>query len=285
MIAVISGASGFIGQTLVRIMRDKDWTVKLINRDSLKLPDDLFLKELIEGTDVVINLAGAPISKRWTPEYKKEILQSRVLTTKKISDAILAAIVKPSLFLSASATGIYASTGEHTESVFTYGTSFLAEVCRQWEETARACDDVTRVVIFRLGIVLGPDGGILSKLDGLFKVGLGGKLGDGRQPFSFIHITDLINAIFFTIENQSLRGIVNAVTPFPTTNADFTDKLGKATKQPAWLSVPSFALKLGFGEAAEVFLKGQRILPERLLEAGFRFKFPTLQNALVQIYR
>lgn len=285
MIATISGAGGFISQTLIGKLRDKGWTIRIIDRERLRLPENIFSKEIIEGSDVIINLAGAPISKRWTPGYKKEILESRINTTKKIAEGIRAATVKPALFISASATGIYGSTGEQTESHFTYGNSFLTDVCRQWEEATSACQNITRVVILRLGVVLGPGGGMLAGVEGLFRFGLGGRLGSGRQSFSFIHINDLVEVILFTIENPSIEGVVNTVSPFPTTNADFTDKLGKVMKQPAWLRVPAFALKLWFGEGAQVFLEGQRVLPERLQKAGFRFRFPTLQNALMHIYR
>jgi len=285
MIAAISGAGGFIGQTLTRKLRVKGGAIRIIDRERQCLSENIFSKEMIEGSDVIINLAGAPISKRWTRGYKNEILESRINTTKKIAAGIRTATLKPTIFISASATGIYASTGEHTESTGTFGNSFLTEVCRQWEEAALACNDLTRVVILRLGVVLGSGGGMLGGVEGLFRFGLGGKLGNGRQSFSFIHINDLVDAILFTIENSSIHGIVNAVSPFPTTNADFTDKMGKVMKQPAWISVPAFALKLWFGEAAQVFLEGQRVLPERLQEAGFRFRFPTLQNALMHIYR
>lgn len=285
MIIAISGASGFVGQALKRKVAEKEWILRIINRESISMPDDVFVKEKIEGADVVINLAGASIAGKWTPEYKKEILDSRVVTTRKIAAGINQAAKKPALLISASAIGIYSSEGTNTESEFKYADTFLAGVCQQWEDAAMACAESTRVVIFRLGVVLGRNGGMLSQIEGPFRYGAGGKLGNGRQPFSFIHLTDLVDAMIFAIEHPGLSGVYNAVSPFPVTNAEFTNKLGKAFRQPAWLTVPAFALKLVFGEGAQTMLEGQRVLPERLQQAGFRFQYPTLQNVIVQIYR
>ena len=140
------------------------------------------------------------------------------------------------------------------------------------------------MVILRTGMVLGADGGALAKLHFPFSIGLGGKTGSGKQPVSFIHITDLVEAILFAIENQAIRGIVNAVTPYPVTNAEFTGTLAKVLGQTSWLSIPEFALRMIYGEGAQVLLNGQKVLPEILERYGFRFKYPTILNALVQIY-
>jgi uncharacterized protein len=284
MVVALSGSTGFIGQSLKRRMSQLGWTVRVINRESFSMPEDEFLEEKAEGADVVINLAGAPVSKRWTPAYKKEILDSRVETTRKISAAINNAEKKPVVFISASAIGIYDSMNSHTESSVALADSFLAKVCRLWEQEALKSEQATRVVIFRLGVVLGKDGGALSKMHIPFSIGMGGKVGSGKQAVSFIHISDLVEAILFTIKNPSITGIVNAVSPYPSSNAEFTDKLAKVLEQPAWFTVPAFALKMMYGEGAQVMLEGQRVLPEKLLQAGFRFKYPTIQNALVEIY-
>ncbi len=281
----LSGASGFIGQALVKRILGMGWTVKVIDRDSFKMPDEQFLEEKIEGTNAVINLAGVPITKKWTPEYKQQIMESRVTTTRKISDAITKASQKPAVFISTSAIGIYDSINTHNESSSAYAGSYLAKVCSAWEPEAMKAGDSTRVVIFRIGVVLGRDGGALSKMYLPFSIGLGSKIGDGSQPVSFIHIDDLIEAIIFSLDNPSLSGIVNAVTPFPTDNADFSDKLGKALKQPVWFTIPAFAMKMLYGEGAQVLLEGQKVIPEKLIQAGFRFKYPTMQNALMKIYR
>ena len=284
MIVALSGSTGFIGQALLRKMRNLGWTVRIINRDSFNLPDQEFLEQKTEGADVVINFAGAPVSKKWTPAYKQDIIDSRVNTTRKISESIKNSHQKPSVSISTSAIGIYDSLKTHTESSPDFADSFLARVCHLWEHEALVSENATRVVIFRLGVVLGPDGGALAKMHLPFSIGMGGKLGNGHQAVSFIHIYDLVEAILFAIENPSINGIVNGVAPFPSDNAEFTDKLGKVLGQPTWITVPAFALKMIYGEGASVMLEGQRVLPEKLMEAGFKFRYPTIQNALVQIY-
>jgi uncharacterized protein len=284
MIVALSGTTGFIGRALIQRMRVLDWTLRMINRESFSLPDQEFLGQKTEGADVVINLAGAPVAKKWTAAYKKEIVDSRINTTRKISDSIIHAKVKPSLFISVSATGVYDSLHDHTESSTEYDNSYLSETCQRWEREALLPDNVTRVVILRLGVVLGEHGGVLQKMHFPFSIGLGGKLGTGKQAFSFIHIADLVEALMFIIENQSVSGVVNAVSPYPTDNREFTDKLAKVLEQPAWLTIPEFALRTIYGEASQVLLGGQRVFPEKLLQAGFRFRYPTIQNALVQIY-
>jgi len=284
MIVALSGSTGFIGQALVRKMRNLGWTVRVIDRDSFNLSDQEFFEQKIDGADAVINLAGAPVSKKWAPAYKQEIIDSRVNTTRKISESIKNSPKKPPVFISTSAVGIYDSVNTHTESSLTFADSFLARVCHLWEHEALASGNETRVVIFRLGVVLGQDGGALAKMHFPFSIGLGGKLGNGQQAVSFIHIYDLVEAILFAIENPLISGIINGVAPYPSNNAEFTDKLGKVLGQPTWITVPAFALKMIFGEGARVMLEGEKVLPEKLLEAGFKFKYPTIQNALVQIY-
>jgi uncharacterized protein (TIGR01777 family) len=285
MDVAISGASGFLGQALVKKMRLLDWNIRIINRADFNLTVEAFCAQNIDGTDAVVNLAGAPVARKWTSQYKQEILNSRVLTTQKIAGSIMCAVKRPSVFISTSAIGIYDQEGTHTESSTRFAGDFLAKVCKEWETAALSCEYATRVSIFRIGLVLGKNGGALEKMHFPFSIGLGGKMGNGRQPVSFIHIKDLVDAIIFAIQNPSLSGIVNAVAPITTTNREFASTLGKALKQPAWLAIPAFALKLVFGEQASILLEGQRVVPEKLQQAGFRFKYPTIQNALVEIYR
>ena len=232
MIVAISGSTGFVGQALTNKMASMGWTVKVINRDSFSLSDQEFLEQKTEGADAVVNLAGAPVSKKWTPAYKQEIIDSRLKTTLKITDSILHAHNKPSVFISASAIGVYDSINTHTETSTAYADSFLAAVCQKWEMEALKAENETRVVIFRLGVVLGEDGGALGKMHFPFSIGAGGKIGSGTQAVSFIHLSDLVNAIIFTIGNHTIRGIVNAVSPYPSTNAELTEKLGKVLGQP-----------------------------------------------------
>ncbi len=284
MIVAISGATGFIGQALRKKFREKEWEIRLIDRASLLLAEAEFTGKYIEDVDVVINLAGAPIAKKWTEDWKKEMRDSRILTTRKIAGSILAAKHKPSVFISQSAIGIYDSVSTHTETSTGFASGFLADLCRDWEQEAMAAGQVTRLAIFRTGLVFGEDGGFLESLYFPFSIGFGGKIGKGRQSMSFIHLDDLVAAYFFTIDHPSVSGIVNATTPFPTTNAEFTDKFSKVLKQPAWLTVPEFILKFRLGEGAEMLMEGQKVLPWKLEEAGFRFKYPTVQNALVKIF-
>jgi len=285
MIIAISGASGFIGQALIKKFRENGWTFRIIDRDSLKLPDTEFRNSLIEGSDAVINLAGAPVSVKWTEARKKEIYDSRINTTRKISENILAAQCKPAVFISGSAIGIYDSVHTHTESSTHFADTFLARVCSDWEKEALTSAGVTRVVLFRTGVVLGSGGGILEKIYFPFSIGLGGKIEKGKQPFSFIHLEDLVNAFLFVIQTPELSGTVNAVSPHPSTNAEFTEMFGKVLKQTTWLTIPPFALKMLLGEGALIMTEGQKVMPEKLLSAGFRFKYPTLMNTLVKIYR
>jgi len=284
MIVALNGSSGFIGQALLKKMRDRSWTFRLITRDTCNKPDDEFLGEFIEGSDAVISFAGAPVARKWTPAYKKEIMDSRVLTTRKISSAINQAGRKPSSFISASAIGIYDSLNTHTESSTSFAGTFLAGVCKSWEQEAEITGPGTRLVIFRTGVVLGSEGGALKKMHFPFSIGLGGKIGSGKQPVSFIHINDLVEAILFAVENPSIQGVVNAVAPYPSDNAEFSDKLAKVLGQTCWLTIPGFVLKMMYGEGAEILLDGQKVLPEKLEKAGFRFKYPAIQNALVNIY-
>ncbi len=284
MIVAISGASGFVGQALTKKITEKGGIVRVIDRQSLSLSENEFNKQKIEGTDVVVNLAGASVSRRWTPEWKKEIYNSRINITRKIAEGIISADNKPSLLISASAVGIYDSIHTHSESSSLFAETYLAKVCRDWEGEASKAGKSTRVVIFRFGVVLGENGGALKKMQGPFSHGLGGKIGNGKQVMSFIHLADLIDAILMATETPAMHGIYNAVSPYPVTNAEFTVTLGKILRQPAILTIPPFALKLMYGEGAQVLLEGQRALPERLMEAGFTFRYPTLQNALKRIF-
>jgi len=280
----MSGATGFIGEMLKRRFIEKGWMVNEINRQSLMMSEEEFVVKKIEGNDVVINLAGAPILKRWNDQYKEEIYHSRIDTTRKIASAIQNALRKPGVFISGSAIGIYDSVEAHTEESRHFADDFMGKVCKDWEQEAMKVNAPTRVAIFRTGIVLGKDGGAMKSMSTPFKIGLGGAIGDGKQFFSWIHITDLADAFIFTIENESLSGIVNAVAPEPTTNYHFTKTFGKVLTQPAIMRVPEFALKLIYGEGARALATGQKVLPEKLLKAGFTFRFPTIEKALMNLY-
>jgi len=284
MIVSISGAGGFIGKALTRAFHEKGWIIKSINRQSFTMPDDEFREAKIEGCDVVINLAGADISRRWTETYKKEILESRIHTTRKIVTSIRACSNLPKLLISASGTDIYDNRKIHDESSTSFAGSFLGNVCTEWEKEALKASGPVRVVIPRMGMVLGEDGGVLNKMYPPFSLGLGAKIGKGSQWISFIHIKDLVNAFIFIIEHESLTGPVNLVSPYPVTNSEFSATLGKVLKQPVFLTLPGKVLKLFYGEGSVVLLEGHQVLPGKLTGMGFRFSYPTITNALMNLF-
>ncbi|HSN49874.1 MAG TPA: TIGR01777 family oxidoreductase [Bacteroidales bacterium] len=281
----ISGSSGFTGKEMINILDNQGIVFTVINRDSFGMSDAAFLEQKIEGKDAVINLAGAPILQKWTTRKKEEIYNSRIDTTNKIARAIREAKVKPKVFVSASAIGIYSSVGTHTETSNGFADDFLSKVCHDWEAAAMSVSDITRVVILRTGIVFGNTGGALPVMHKPFSMALGGTIGKGTQPLSWIHIRDLVNIYKFVIENDAFSGIVNAVAPNPTTNFHFTKTFAKIINQPAVFRIPLFALKARYGEAAATLIEGQTVIPEKLNQSGFRFEFPTIEKALLNLYR
>jgi uncharacterized protein (TIGR01777 family) len=276
----MSGASGFVGKYLVGVFDREGWSVVPITRKELGGSAE-GLRDLVEGADVIVNLAGAPIIKKWTRTYKKELYSSRVETTRKIVGALKSLTTKPRAFISASAIGIYGTEGTHTEETHSLANDFLGSLARDWEEAALEARELNiRTVIFRFGVVLGKDGGALQSMLPPFKAGIGGTIGDGKQPFSWVHIKDLARAFTAAIKDDSFVGIYNLTAPNPTTNRELTKTLGKILKRPTVFRVPAFVLKVQFGEGAQVLTKGQRVIPQRLLESGFDFEFPDIEAAL-----
>lgn len=278
----VTGASGFVGSHLIRAFSQQGWNVVPVGRDAFRTADAL--RARIDGVDGVVHLAGAPIAARWTEAYKQEIRSSRIDTTKLLVVAMKELPVKPRFFISTSAIGIYPPNLPSDESQRDLADDFLGRVAQDWErEALRAEEAGIRTVIFRFGIVLGADGGALQKMLPPFRLGLGGMIGDGMQPFSWVHIDDLVAAYLFVIGSERSSGVYNLVAPNPTTNAGLTRSLGAALHRPAVLPVPSFVLRLRFGEGAGILLKGQHVLPRRLLESGFRFRFARIESALQDI--
>ena len=234
----------------------------------------------IGGADAIVHLAGAPITVRWTARRKREILESRVLGTRRIVEAIAKQERAPRVFVCASAIGYYGDRGsEELTEESGAGSDFLAEVVREWEDAARAAR--VRSVQLRFGLVLSPHGGVLAKMLPAFRMGVGGRLGSGTQWMSWIALHDLVRAIRFAIDSSELSGSVNAVTPQPVTNAEFTATLGHVLRRPAVVPIPAFALHALFGEMAGLtMLASQRVKPARLERAGFRFEYPALEGAL-----
>ena len=287
---VVSGASGLIGTQLVAKLSSSGHEVVRLVRRSPKSGEIQWNPKsgtldaaALEGTDAVIHLSGAGIGdKRWTDGYRKEILDSRTATTALLATTMASLSRKPSVFLSGSAIGIYgARNDEQLTEVSTHGTGFLAEVCEQWEAAAKpAVDAGIRTVYLRTGIVLSPKGGALKKLLPLFKLGVGGKFGNGKQWQSWISIDDEIGAIEHLL-TANVSGAVNLTAPNPVTNAEFTKVLASVLKRPAIVPVPTFAPKIVLGgELADALLfTGQRVIPAALNASGYMFKHTTLESA------
>jgi uncharacterized protein len=275
MRVTILGASGFIGRRLGAALRARGDTVV---EGSLR--DPAGAAQASAGSDVVVNLAGAPVSVRWTDEAKREILRSRVDLPRAYLDALAAVPDRPTAYVSGSAVGYY---GTSLTATFTEtsppGEDFLARVCVAWEAAAdRAAALGMRVAKVRTGLVMGPEGGVLGKLLPLFRLGLGGAVASGRQWQSWIHADDEVGILEHAIDGAD--GVLNASAPTPVTNRDFTHALGRAMGRPTLFPVPAFAGKLLFGEGAMMLNEGQRVLPERTLASGYVFRHPDLDEAL-----
>ncbi len=277
--AAIVGASGFIGRYLQMVLQDEGYEIVTLNRNEIqKEPQEI--TTMLEGASVVINLAGAPIIHRWSETYKKVLYDSRIDTTKKLVEAMQSMKYKPDIFFSTSAIGIYATDGPMSETNFTYGDNFLSTICKDWEKEAQKAKSFTRVVIFRYGVVLGKNGGALQKMLPAFKLGIAGTIGDGSEPFSWVHMKDLSKAYLFAMQNTNIEGIYNLTAPNPVTNKILTKTLGKILHRPTVVPLPKFVLKVIFSEGASVLTEGQRVIPERLLQEGFVFEFAELEDAL-----
>ncbi|MDO9510276.1 MAG: TIGR01777 family oxidoreductase [Bacteroidales bacterium] len=273
----ISGISGFTGSYLQTFFTERGDEVVGIYRKDFESPEQLIHK--LEGSGVLIHLTGSPVIQRWTSKNRKQIFESRILTSQKLVSALCQCVNPPDVFISASAVGIYSSAGVHTESEYCLGTGFMAEICQAWEEAVSEKPEGVRLVNIRMGIVLGRGGGMLSKILPLFRYGLGGRLGSGHQAFPWIHIDDFSQAILFIIQTN-LSGPINLVSPATDNSQTFTRALASVVKRPAVFSVPSFIIRLIFGKAAISILDGQSVIPQKLLEAGFEFQHPDLQLAL-----
>jgi uncharacterized protein (TIGR01777 family) len=278
MQVTVLGASGFIGRALVAALERRGDTVRVAS-----LRDPACAAEASEGSDVVVNLAGAPVADRWTDERKREITRSRVDLPHAYLAAIQHVTQRPGAYVSASAIGYY---GTSRTATFTEtsppGSDFLARVCIAWEtEAARARELGLRVAIVRTGIVLGRDGGALAKLLPLFRSGLGGPVASGDQWYSWIHLEDQIGVYLLAIDGYD--GVLNATAPNPVTNRVFTRALGSAVHRPALLPAPEFALKLAFGEGAYIVTEGQRVLPAATLAAGYAFRYPEIAAACASL--
>lgn len=294
---LITGASGLIGKALQASMAGSDDDLLLASRKAGDNDDRIqwtveegFTEtDRLEGLNAVIHLAGENISGlRWTDEKKKAIRDSRVIGTRNVVEAISKLKVKPKVLVTSSAIGYYGERGDEevTESSMP-GDDFLAEVAKAWETESRRAEDAgVRTVLLRTGIVLSKDGGALGTMLLPFKLGVGGVIGSGRQWMSWISIDDHVRVIRHVIENESIRGAVNSVAPGPVTNEQFTKILGEVLYRPTILPLPSFAVSMLFGEMGDaLLLSSTRVVPKRLLDSGFEFKYPDLKSALEHILK
>ena len=285
----VTGASGLIGSALVGYLKSEGHTVQRLVRRATVAPDEIRWDpktgyvdiDALRGVDAVIHLAGVGVGdKRWTKRYKSEILNSRLLGTTAIANAV--AEVKPQVFISASAIGWYGDSGNRavveSDSV---GNDFLAAVCREWEGAADLAGEV-RTVKLRTGLVLDPTGGALGRMLPLFRFGLGGKLGSGKQWWTWITLHDVVRAIVFCLEKK-ISGPVNLTSPNPVTNQEFTAALARAMKRPALFPAPAIALRIALGGFSSEVLGSKKVMPNALTEAGFKWDYPHISTALAAL--
>jgi uncharacterized protein (TIGR01777 family) len=296
---ILSGASGLIGKRLIAALSGHELFV-LVRKPSSQLRPS-YVREIVwdarsqgdwarelDGADAVVNLSGEPIAgRRWSAAQKVNLANSRIYSTRAIVDAISRAQFKPKTLVNASAIGIYGPRdASPIDESAQAGQGFLAAVCAQWEKEAlKAEKSGARVVLLRTGIVLDPSGGALAKMLPPFCLGLGGPLGSGEQMMSWVHIDDEVAAIRACLENTALKGPVNLTAPHPVTMKEFARALGRALHRPAAAPVPAFVLKIALGEMSEMLLTGQNVVPRKLQDAGFSFRYPDLDGALKDLLK
>ncbi|MBD2785486.1 TIGR01777 family protein [Xenorhabdus sp. DI] len=295
---LITGGTGLIGHHLICQLLSLSHSITILSRSPQKVYS-LFSDRVecwitlndqrdLNGFDAVINLAGEPIiNKRWTPKQKRKLCQSRWQITAQLSNLIKASESPPSVFISGSAVGYYGDQGQSvvTESDLPHN-EFAHQLCERWEQLAlQAKSDKTRVCLLRTGIVLAPKGGALQKMLPLFRLGLGGAIGNGKQYMPWIHIDDMVNGIYYLLVSPGLQGPFNMTSPYPVHNELFSATLAGVLHRPAFMRIPAFVLKAMMGEAAELVLGGQQAIPQKLEEAGFGFRYFQLEEALQDVIK
>ena len=275
----IAGHTGFIGSELKKHFRSKNHEILKIGREDFAKGKE-HLSKILSGADVLINLAGAPVIKRWTKSYTKELWDSRILTTKALAEAVMQASPKPRFFFSHSGVHIYANTGTHTEDSEDFDQKFLATLCQRWEQEALHAKFFCQTYILRVGMILGTTGGALPQMARPYKMGAGGKIGDGKQMVSWMHISDYLEAIDFILKEAPDASVFNFTSPNPVSNAVLSKTLAKALNKPNFFTVPPIALKMLYGEGASLILSGQEVIPRNLQALGYSFRFPQIQEAL-----
>ena len=285
----ITGGTGFIGHAVQRAAKERGDTTVLFSRRggagcrlfSATEPLD------VSGCGGLVHLAGESILGLWTKEKRQRILDSRVEGTRRLIEGIAGAAVKPRVLVSASAIGIYGDSGERiVDEDSPAGSGFLAEVAQAWEAEAQRAEQYgVRVVRLRIGFVLGRDGGAMKLIRPVFRLGLGGRLGDGNQWMSCVEVDDLASMVLTCLHDDSISGPVNAVMPEPVTNAGFTRAAAHAAHRPALFPAPAFALRFILGDLSHLLLDSQRVVPKRLADLGFRYRFGTMEVALEEVFR
>ncbi|MFQ5671792.1 MAG: TIGR01777 family oxidoreductase [Nitrospinales bacterium] len=301
MKVLVTGAAGFIGRQVAAILRDRGHDLVVLSRDPqtasarLAVPCAIFPwrpahaappAEAFRGVRAVIHLAGAGVAeRRWTAARKEEIRRSRVQSTRHLVDALAALEAKPEVLVCASAIGYYGGdSGAVMREDAPPGTGFLAGVCREWErEAVRAESLGIRVVVLRLAFVIGRNGAAMNRILPVFRLGLGGPLGGGGQPMSWIHVRDAAGIVLHALETPSMQGAYNAAGPNTVSNAEFTRALAQTLNRPAFLPVPALALKLALGEMSQLLLSNPRVSSDKILQAGYEFHYPDIKSALREI--
>ena len=275
----IAGGSGFIGSKILEEFKGHEFT--LLKRPELYGNPEV-LAESLKGADVVMNFAGYPVSSRWTTNNRKRIMESRVVVTRNLVTAINSLDVKPKQFISASAIGLYAPGQSHDEGSTSFDPGFLGEVVLAWEAALEGLDASVQLLIPRIGVVMGNDGGAYPRLKTIFKWGIGGRLGSGKQAYSFIHIADVVRGIRYAMEHH-ITGPLNMTAPNPVSNREFTRALGKALRRPSIIPVPAFAMRIIMGKTATIVLEGAAVFPKRLQDEGYKFTFATIESTLANL--
>lgn len=294
---LVTGASGFVGRRVVAQLLQKKHEVVVLTRNFAKAAivlgkeckyvqwldmNELPPSDAFDGVDAVIHLMGENIGgKKWDDAQKKKIYDSRIISTRHLVEALKALPQKPRALISASAVGIYGPHGEEAlDETAASGNDFLAGVCKDWEAEALKAKDFMRVVLMRTGVVLGKGGGALKKMLPVFKLGVAGRLGSGKQYMSWIHVDDLAAMYVEAVTDESMSGPYNAVSPNPVTNAEFTKALGKTLKRPTLFPAPGFAIKKALGEMSTIVLDGQKVIPSKFTQKGFPFRSASLEQTL-----
>jgi uncharacterized protein len=296
---VVTGATGLIGRHLCQSLLSDGHKVIGLSRSPEKAHGIAVTEmrqwdimsgppaaDILAGAGAVIHLAGEPIAAhRWSDEQKKRVRDSRVISTHNLVNGLRAMTEKPATFISGSAIGFYGDRGdEPLDEQSPPGTGFMADVCKMWEQEAEPTAALgIRTALVRTGVVLSREGGALEKMKTPFNLGLGGKLGDGKQWFPWIHLDDIVGCFRYVLANDTIKGPVNGTAPNPVTNAEFTDQLAHAMHRPSFLWVPELGLRAVMGEMADMLLSSQRVLPKALIAAGYRFRFEHLADALADL--